>query len=74
MKKRPRWTKKHIEAKLLFAEEHETSLFTNSVFSDEKGFNLDGPDGWRCYWHGGLGTYSKRLLSDGGLMFWVAFA
>lgn len=30
---------------------YETEEWRRIVFSDEKKFNLDGSDGWKCYWH-----------------------
>ena len=39
----------------------------NIIFSDEKKFNLDGPDGFSYYWH----DLSKK---KGSVMFWGAFS
>ena len=49
--------------------------FSEWIFSDEKRFNLDGPDGVYCYWR--LGTElakfrSKRSFGGGSVMFWGA--
>jgi transposase len=46
------------------------------VFSDEKKFNLDGPDGFQFYWHDLRGEeqyLSKRKFGGGSLMVWAAF-
>ena len=47
------------------------------VFSDEKKFNLDGPDGFQCYWHDlrrEEQLFSKRPFGGGSLMIWGAFS
>ncbi|KAF0702384.1 hypothetical protein AaE_015969 [Aphanomyces astaci] len=43
------------------------------MFSDEKKFNLDGPDGCHYYWHNlreDVETYSKRVAGGGSVMVW----
>lgn len=47
------------------------------VFSDEKKFNLDGPDGWKLYWHDlrrEKEIFSKRQLGGGSVMVWGCFS
>lgn len=47
--------------------------WNNVIFSDEKKFNLDGPDGLNCYWHDLRKEklrFSKRQQGGGGIMFW----
>uniref|UniRef100_A0A914WZT4 Transposase Tc1-like domain-containing protein n=1 Tax=Plectus sambesii TaxID=2011161 RepID=A0A914WZT4_9BILA len=43
----------HKEAHLEFAKEHMawTNAGNNIIFSNERKFNLDGPNGWNFYWH-----------------------
>jgi transposase len=46
------------------------------IFSDEKKFNLDGPDGFNCYWRDLRKEpryFSKRNFGGGGLMIWGGF-
>jgi len=46
------------------------------IYSDEKKFNMDGPDGFYYYWHDLRKTQrvlSKRHTSGGGVMVWAAF-
>lgn len=46
------------------------------VYSDEKKFNLDGPDGYRYYWHDlrkEERVFSKRNFGGASVMVWAAF-
>jgi len=43
------------------------------IFTDEKKFNLDGPDGNQYYWHDKRKPklrFTKRQQGGGGIMFW----
>lgn len=78
-KSRPHWKPRHKLARDEFARVHQTwnREWKNVIFTDEKKFNLDGPDGFKCYWHV-LGReyeyYSKRQGGGQSIMFWGAFA
>lgn len=69
----------HMEARLAWAQKYMywTTEWTNVVFSDEKKFNLDGPDGFQYYWHDlrkEPQLFSKRNFGGGSLMLWAAFS
>lgn len=75
---KPKLTVKHIEARLAFAKRHMTwdHEWERVVFSDEKKFNLDGPDGWQCYWHDlrkSTEVSMSRNFGGGTVMVWGAF-
>lgn len=79
MKSKPALSLSHKEARLLFAKAHMswTNEWKNVVFSDEKKFNLDGPDGFHYYWHDIKKpecVSSKRNFGGGSLMVWAAFS
>ncbi|KAG6616663.1 Transposase [Phytophthora cinnamomi] len=75
----PVLTKKHKEARLTWARAKVTWDMTkwgNCVFSDEKKFNLDGPDYMQHYWHDlrrEPEIYSTRQSGGGSVMVWAAF-
>jgi hypothetical protein len=51
--------------------------WNNIIFSDEKTFNLDGPAGFRHYWHDLRKEeliFSKRQTGTGTVMTWAAFS
>ena len=46
------------------------------IFSDEKKFNLDGPDGFNCYWRDLRKEprfFTTRNFGGGSVMVWAAF-
>ena len=77
MRKRPKIYKVNIQERDDFAKAHVqwNAAWRNVVFSDEKKFNLDGPDGWTSYWHDTRMKdieYSKRKIGGGGVKIWLA--
>lgn len=76
---KPRLTAVHREKRLDFAKKYMswTSEWQKVIFSDEKKFNLDGPDCYSCYWHD-LRKHdvvrSKRNFGGGSVMVWGAFS
>ncbi len=78
-KQRPMWKPYHIERREVFGRDHMTweRRWRAVVFTDEKKFNLDGPDGFKNYWHV-LGSqyehFSKRQGGGKSVMVWGGFA
>lgn len=77
-KEKPAWTSEHIQARNEFAIRHVTWTlqWDNVIFSDEKKWNLDGPDGSHYYWHdirSEQRTFKKRVQGGGSVMTWGAF-
>jgi hypothetical protein len=67
----------HKKARLDFAKKYirKAAIWKRVSFSDEKKFNLDGPDGFRYYWHDvrhDPETFSKRVCGGGSVMVWAA--
>jgi transposase len=77
-KMHPKLDLKHVSARLSWAESKIswTKEWQRIIFSDEKKFNLDGPDGWQYYWHDlrkEPQSFSKRVQGGGSVMVWAAF-
>lgn len=76
---RPHLLETHKWKRLKFARDVMTweDKWLEVVFSDEKKFNLDGPDGWKFYWHDlrkEKQFFSKRQMGGGSLMVWGCFS
>ena len=72
-KKKISLTKKHKGARLECAKRWLTKHvdFKKVIFTDEKRFKFDGPDGW-CTWsrRGEPVVLNKRQMEGGGVMVW----
>ncbi|CAS00064.1 Protein CBG26279 [Caenorhabditis briggsae] len=76
MAKVPKMTDAHKAARLNFVKNNLTTKWENIVFSDEKKWNLDGPDGNRNYWRDlrkDPQLFSRRNFGGGSVMTWGAF-
>lgn len=74
----PRLLPRHKSARLTFAEKYKfwDTEWQSVIFSDEKKFNLDGPDGCQKYWRDvrrDRETRYARNFQGGSLMVWGAF-
>ena len=74
---KPKLSANHKLARLKFASDYIDygPKWKKVVFSDEKRFNLDGPDGLQYYWHDlrkEPESFSKRQCGGGGIMVWGA--
>lgn len=77
LKRKPVLSLNHRDARLAFAHAHMgwTNDWENVVFTDEKKFNLDGPDGYQYYFHDlrkNEVILSRRPASVGTVMIWGA--
>ncbi|OQR87709.1 hypothetical protein ACHHYP_08132 [Achlya hypogyna] len=71
----PMMTRAHQKARVLWASEAKNwgAKFDNIIWSDEKKWNLDGPDGYNYYWADLTRRrehFSKRQNGGGGAMVW----
>jgi transposase len=75
----PVLTTAHKEKRLEFARKYfnKDDVWAKTIFSDEKKFNLDGPDCLQYYWHDlrtEKQTYKTRQSGGGSVMIWGAFS
>ncbi|KAF0710565.1 hypothetical protein AaE_012468 [Aphanomyces astaci] len=75
----PMMTRAHKKARVLWASEARDwgDQFSKIIWSDEKKWNLDGPDGYNYYWADLTGRrehFSKRQNGGGGVMVWGGFS
>ena len=73
----PCLTPKHKEERVKWAKDysHWRTRWRRVIFSDEKKFNLDGPDGFAHYWHDLRKKplyFSKRQQGGGSVTIWAA--
>jgi len=66
----------HIRDRLNWAQNQMiwTSQWHDVIFTDEKKFNLDGPDGYKYYWHDIRKEpqwYTKRTAGGGSVNVWA---
>jgi transposase len=81
LKRRPRLSEKHRLARIKIARDllEKRTDFSKVIFSDEKKFRFDGPDGWRYYWLE-LGKeeekeyFSKDYGRYKGVMVWMGIS
>ena len=78
MKKKPLLKIIHKQRRLEWAKDKLTwgEKWKDVIWSDEKKFNLDGPDGFAYYWHDLRKeelVFSKRHSGGGSLMIWACF-
>lgn len=78
MKKKPVLTSEHKKRRLKWAEEKVcyNEEWKRIIWSDEKRFCLDGPDGFSFYWHDlrkEKCIFSKRHSGGGSVMIWGCF-
>ncbi|CAD6193145.1 unnamed protein product [Caenorhabditis auriculariae] len=76
MKAAPRLQQRHKNERLQFARSNMATDWNKIIFSDEKKFNLAGPDGYAHYWRDLRKDpmyFSKRNFGGGSLMVWAAF-
>lgn len=76
---RPPLTNHHKKRRVDFAKKYISlgQKWADVIFSDEKKFNLDGPDGFRYFWYDLRKTkevFSRRQFGGGSVMVWGAFA
>ena len=72
----PTLTKRHKKRREEWVQWNAEN-WSKVIFSDEKKFNLDGPDGFQFYWYDLRKVeqiFSEHLFGGGSLMIWGAFS
>ena len=77
--KAPSLKPSHITNRLNWAVDKRvrTEKWKSVYFSDEKKWNLDGPDGCQYYWHDlrkDQSFFKSRQFGGGSVMVWAAFS
>jgi hypothetical protein len=79
--RRPVLSEKQKEDRMTFAQTHLVGKtdFDKVIFSDEKKFRFDAPDGWHKYWFGPgeppvLDCFSRDYGHYKGVMVWMAIS
>lgn len=76
----PKLSPKHENERLVWCRRHVGKghfFWHETIFSDEKKFNLDGPDGLSYYWHDlrrEPRRFSKRQNGGGSVMVWAGLS
>jgi transposase len=78
IQRKPKLKEHHKTARLEWARERMswTTEWNSVIFTDEKKWNLDGPDGYQCYWHDLRKeplVLSKQNFGGGSVMLWAGF-
>ena len=74
--KRPRLTDQHKKRRFMWSKQHDfvpSGRWKRTIFTDEKRFCLDGPDGESKFWGDRRlprDIFSKRPRGGGGVMVW----
>jgi hypothetical protein len=76
---KPQLLQRHKIQRLNFSQQvmSRYNQWIQIIFSDEKKWNLDGPDGWKYYWHDfskEKEIFSRRQFSGGSMMTCGCFA
>jgi transposase len=79
IQRKPKLQEHHRVTRLNWAQERMswTTQWRSIIFSDEKRWNLDGPDGRAHYWHDLRKeplVLSKQTFGGGGVMVWAGFS
>lgn len=75
----PVLTAAHKQRRVTFAtlNHNRDDIWNKTIFTDEKKFNLDGPDCMQYYWHDlrrEAETYKTRQSGGGSVMIWGGFS